>query len=111
LFLLLLLLGISDMTYGQKKAILFVCVENAGRSQMAEALFQKYAPKGYNAISAGTRPSPEVNPVVVQTMKEVGIDISEKKPKGHCSGHDKDCWQICKHGLRGQVRVPYAFCR
>ena len=59
--------------------ILFVCVENAGRSQMAEAFFNKYAPKGYRAISAGTRPASEINPVVIQAMKEIGIDISKNK--------------------------------
>ena len=42
-----------------KKKILFVCVENAGRSQMAEGFFRKYAPKGYEAISAGTKPTPK----------------------------------------------------
>ena len=62
--------------------ILFVCVENAGRSQMAEGFFNyKYAPKGYRAISAGTRPVSQVNPLAVQVMKEVGIDISSQKSK------------------------------
>jgi protein-tyrosine-phosphatase len=62
--------------------ILFVCVENAGRSQIAEGFFnQKYAPKGYSAISAGTRPVSQINPLAVQVMKEVGIDISGQKPK------------------------------
>ena len=58
--------------------ILFVCVENAGRSQMAEAFFKKYAPKRFQGISAGTKPASDLNPVVVQAMKEVGIDLSEK---------------------------------
>ena len=67
----------------EKKVILFVCVENAGRSQMAEGFFnQKYAPKGYRAISAGTRPASQINPLAVEVMKEVGIDIiSSQKPK------------------------------
>lgn len=66
-----------------ERTILFVCVENAGRSQMAEGFFnQKYAPKGYRAISAGTRPSSQINPLAVQAMKEVGINISSnQKPK------------------------------
>jgi protein-tyrosine-phosphatase len=64
----------------QGKVILFVCVENAGRSQMAEGFFnQKYAPKGYRAISAGTRPASQINPLAVQAMKEVGIDISSSQ--------------------------------
>ena len=65
---------------GSKK-ILFVCVENAGRSQMAEAFFRKYAPKGYEPASAGTKPICEVNPVAVEVMKEIGIDIGRQKPK------------------------------
>jgi arsenate reductase (thioredoxin) len=67
----------------EKKVILFVCVENGGRSQMAEGFFnQKYAPKGYRAISAGTRPASQINPLAVEVMKEFGVDIiSSQKPK------------------------------
>jgi arsenate reductase (thioredoxin) len=65
---------------GSKK-ILFVCVENAGRSQMAEAFFRKYAPKWYESVSAGTRPVPAVNPTVVNVMREIGIDLGLQKPK------------------------------
>lgn len=63
------------------KTILFVCVENAGRSQMAEGFFNKYAPKGFRAVSAGTKPAGQINPLAVHAMKEVGIDISEQKSK------------------------------
>ncbi|MDH3677888.1 MAG: arsenate reductase ArsC [Nitrosopumilus sp.] len=63
------------------KKILFVCVENAGRSQMAEAFFRKYLPSGYEPISAGTKPALNVNPTVVQAMKEVGIDIDGNSPQ------------------------------
>ena len=63
------------------KTILFVCVENAGRSQMAEGFFKKYAPNGFKTLSAGTKPVPQINPIVVQAMKEVGIDISKQKSK------------------------------
>jgi arsenate reductase len=62
----------------ESKEILFVCVENAGRSQMAQAFAQKY---GLEASSAGTVPSSRVNPTVVEAMKEKGIDISENMPK------------------------------
>ena len=61
--------------------VLFVCVENAGRSQMAEAFFRKYAPAKYNVISAGTTPSSQLNPVVVEVMKEVGLDMTQQSPK------------------------------
>jgi arsenate reductase (thioredoxin) len=66
-----------------ERTILFVCVENAGRSQIAEGFFnQRYAPKGYQAISAGTRPASQINTIAVEVMKEVGIDISSsQKPK------------------------------
>lgn len=65
----------------KEKVVLFVCVENAGRSQMAEGFFKKYAPKGYVAISAGTRPAPQINPLAVQAMKEAGVDIGSQKSK------------------------------
>ena len=64
-----------------EKTILFVCVENAGRSQMAEGFFNKYAPKGYRAVSAGTKPAGQVNPLAVQAMKEAGIDIGRQRSK------------------------------
>jgi arsenate reductase (thioredoxin) len=63
------------------KTVLFVCVENTGRSQMAEGFFRKYASKGHITLSAGTKPSGEVNPLAIQVMKEVGIDISNQRSK------------------------------
>lgn len=66
---------------GKEKTILFVCVENAGRSQMAQGFFNKHAPGRYRAISAGTRPAAQINPLAVQAMSEVGIDISGQKAK------------------------------
>ena len=64
-----------------KKTILFVCVENAGRSQMAEGFFKKYAPEGFVPASAGTKPISQINPLVIQVMNEIGIDISKQKSK------------------------------
>jgi arsenate reductase len=64
-----------------EKIILFVCVENAGRSQMAEGFFSKYAPPGYRALSAGTKPAGKVNQLAIQVMNEAGIDISKQKSK------------------------------
>src|SRR6267143_1524459 len=58
--------------------ILFVCIENAGRSQMAQAFAEKL---GLKASSAGTVPSSGVNPVVVEAMRERRIDLSHKMPK------------------------------
>ena len=64
-----------------KKTILFVCVENAGRSQMAEGFFRKYAPEGYEPLSAGTKPNSQINPLAIQVMNEIGLDISNQKSK------------------------------
>ena len=64
-----------------KKTILFVCVQNAGRSQMAEGFFRKYAPEGFEPISAGTKPTSQVNPLAIQVMDEIGIDLSKQKSK------------------------------
>jgi arsenate reductase (thioredoxin) len=63
------------------KTVLFVCVENAGRSQIAEGFFKKYAPKGFKVQSAGTKPVSQINPIAVHAMREVGIDISTQKSK------------------------------
>ena len=58
------------------RGVLFVCVENAGRSQMAEAFFKKYSENKFNVISAGTIPSSDLNPLVIEVMKEIGISIT-----------------------------------
>jgi arsenate reductase len=58
--------------------VLFVCVQNAGRSQMAQAL---YAALGGEARSAGSAPADEVHPVVVDALAEVGLDISDRVPR------------------------------
>jgi len=63
------------------KKILFVCIHNAGRSQMAQAFFNQMAKGKAESFSAGTQPADKVNPIVVEVMGEVGIDISRRKPK------------------------------
>ena len=63
------------------KTALFVCIHNSGRSQIAEAFFNRAAKGNAKGISAGTQPADKLNPMVVQVMKEVGIDISGNKPK------------------------------
>jgi arsenate reductase len=61
--------------------VLFVCRQNAGRSQMSEALFQRLAQGRHESRSAGTRPTEQVQPVVVDAMREVGIDVSQHRPQ------------------------------
>jgi len=61
--------------------ILFVCKQNAGRSQMSDALFARAANSRYQSRSAGTRPAEHVHPVVADAMREIGIDISGNRPQ------------------------------
>jgi arsenate reductase len=61
--------------------IAFVCVENAGRSQMAAAFARRAKPKGVEIVSGGTRPSGSVHPVVVAAMREIGIDLALERPR------------------------------
>ena len=63
------------------RRVLFVCVQNAGRSQMAAALFNRYATASLRAESAGTRPARRVHPEVVAAMREVGIDVEGNQPQ------------------------------
>jgi arsenate reductase len=60
---------------------LFVCRQNAGRSQMSAALFEQAAGGRHRALSAGTTPAEHVHPEVVQVMREIGIDLSDRKPQ------------------------------
>jgi arsenate reductase (thioredoxin) len=60
--------------------VLFVCRQNAGRSQMSQALFERAAGDLHRALSAGTTPADRVHPEVIQVMNEVGIDLSDRRP-------------------------------
>ena len=61
--------------------VLFVCRQNAGRSQMSEALFAQAAHGAHTALSAGTTPAEHVHPEVVAAMLELGIDLSARRPR------------------------------
>jgi arsenate reductase (thioredoxin) len=91
------------------KKILFVCVENAGRSQMAEAFAKKYGLDKIEASSAGNKPSENVNPVVVQAMKEKGMDISQNKPKQLTFQIAQDADLIVTMGCNSQGICPGPF--
>ena len=91
--------------------ILFVCVENAGRSQMAEGFFRKFSSEKYEPISAGTKPIGEINPLVVQVMKEVGVDISNQKPKILSDGMIKQSKRIVNMGCMDGESCPALFVR
>jgi arsenate reductase len=61
--------------------VLFVCRQNAGRSQISQALFQQAAGEKHTGLSAGTTPAPHVHPEVVQVMTEMGVDLSDRRPQ------------------------------
>jgi arsenate reductase (thioredoxin) len=61
--------------------VLFVCLHNAGRSQMSRALFERAAGGRHRALSAGTTPADRVHPEVVEVMAELGIDVSGRTPR------------------------------
>jgi arsenate reductase len=62
------------------KRVLFVCLHNAGRSQMSQALFERAAKGRHEAASAGTTPAERVHPEVVEVMRELGIDLADRVP-------------------------------
>ena len=64
-----------------KPSVLFVCVHNAGRSQMAAGFLRHLAGDAVDVRSAGSEPADQINPVAVEAMREVGIDITGQKPK------------------------------
>ncbi len=61
--------------------VLFVCLHNAGRSQMSQALFERAAAGKHTALSAGTTPAKHVHPEVIQVMRELDIDLSDCRPQ------------------------------
>jgi arsenate reductase (thioredoxin) len=61
--------------------VLFVCLHNAGRSQMSQALFERAAAGKHTALSAGTTPAEHVHPEVIQVMRELDIDLSDRRPR------------------------------
>jgi arsenate reductase len=73
--------GRPDGTPDALPVVLFVCVHNAGRSQMAAALLDQYAQGRVRVRSAGSEPADRINPAVVEAMREVGIDLSRAYPK------------------------------
>jgi protein-tyrosine-phosphatase len=93
----------------QAKKILFVCVENAGRSQMAEGFFRKYCPPGFEPQSGGTKPIDAINPLVIQVMEEIGIDISIQTPKLISDSIIKKSTKIVNMGCVDKESCPALF--
>ena len=69
------------MNMSKKPTVLFVCVHNAGRSQMAAGFMREIAGDRVEVLSAGSAPKDSINPVAIEAMAEVGIDIANQQPK------------------------------
>ena len=89
--------------------ILFVCVENAGRSQMAEGFFRKLGPSNFEVMSAGTKPASEINPTAVQVMKEGDIDISQNRSKTITSEMISESDTVINMGCMDKESCPALF--
>ena len=85
------------------RKVLFVCVENAGRSQMAEAIARSY---GIEASSAGTLPATTINPIVIQAMKERGFNLTSNKPKMLTDQMIEDADYVVTMGCRVESVCP-----
>jgi protein-tyrosine-phosphatase len=91
------------------KKVLFVCIENAGRSQMAEGFAKEFGGDKFVVSSAGNKPAEKVNPVVIEVMKEKGIDISVNKPKLITAKMAMDSDLIVTMGCNDQGICPGPF--
>jgi protein-tyrosine-phosphatase len=88
------------------KTVLFVCVGNSGRSQMAKGFFNSLAPPGWRAKSAGTQPAPSVSSNAVDVMKEKNIDISNFQPKALSKSMIEEAYRVISMGC-GVDLCPY----
>jgi len=89
--------------------VLFVCVHNSGRSQMAEAFFKRHAAGEAIACSAGTCPASHVDRNVVEAMREIGIDISKQMPKILIPGMIEDADRVVTMGCMAEEVCPALF--
>ena len=92
-----------------KKTILFVCIENAGRSQIVEGFFRKYAPDEYEPVSAGTKPVSRINSLAILVMSEIGIDISKQKSKDLTEDMIRNSDKIINMGCMDENFCPTLF--
>lgn len=84
-------------------------MENAGRSQMAEGFFRKYAPIDYEPYSAGTKPTSVINPLAIQVMNESGIDITVQSPKTITDSMIKNAARVINMGCMDRESCPALF--
>jgi len=91
------------------KRILYVCVGNSARSQMAEGLTKAMADFPVEVASAGTNPASQVDPTAIQVMQEIGIDISDQRPKGIRPEEMMDYDYVITMGCGAEGACPAAF--
>ncbi len=89
--------------------VAFVCVENAGRSQMAAAFARRANRPGLTVVSGGTLPAPRLNPMVVEAMREAGIDLSREVPRGLSAAELADCDYVITMGCAAGEVCPATF--
>lgn len=99
----------KDKSKQTQQTILFVCVENAARSQMAEGFFNMYGLDGYLAISAGTKSVSEINAVAIEVMKEIGIDIGNQKSKEITEDMMRNSFKTVNMGCMDKEFCPTLF--
>lgn len=99
----------KDKVKESQQTILFVCVENAARSQIAEGFFNTCGPDGYIGISAGTKPVSQINPVAIEVMKEIGIDISNQKSKEITEDMMRNSYKTVNMGCMEKESCPKLF--
>ena len=85
--------------------VLFVCVENTFRSIMSEAIFNAHAPEGWHAESAGVQPAENINPVVVELLGEVGIEVSQRKPRLVSAELVARAWRVITFGCLNRCPI------
>jgi protein-tyrosine-phosphatase len=100
---------ISTGKTGSPKKVLFVCTHNRGRSQMAEAFFNRYAPSHIRAISAGSQPAERLNQTVVNAMKEADLNISSQRPKPLTVEILDSAYIVITMGCGAEKACPAAF--
>ncbi len=81
-----------------KRVVLFVCVENTFRSVLSEAIFNAYAPGDWKAVSAGVQPATAVNPVVIDLLGEIGIEVGTKTPQLVTDKMINAAWRVVTFG-------------
>ncbi len=81
-----------------RRLVLFVCVENTFRSVLSEAIFNAYAPRGWKAVGAGVQPATSVNPVVMNLLSEIGIELGAKTPQLVTEKMTSDAWRVVTFG-------------